>query len=232
MGKPTPTSACRLIVGGDDWAVELTRDYLGLTVGDTMTPTGSPSEGRYWNEQDIANYERNISVETLYYSEAAKTVKRRKPKSGIVLATQSTVEWDGGPANWLGLPSAAPVDGQQNYNVNFLQEEVWGWGTQVVPFNLREGALSQALPVFPNSSVVYIAILEKGTGSRTVSVGPMATKVDVVTTTPTVREVDVTNLPNNVTSGVVATTGVTGQTAVTGLVVIGQRITVADERGI
>ena len=138
MAKPTITRESQLVVGGSDWLADLTDDFNGLTVNDSVTANGEPAVGRYWVEKNLNAYDRSMSVSTLYYGDNTKEMSDRK--SGIVLGV-SADEWDGGPAHWLGLPSTAPVDGSLTNNVDFIADEPWAAGTVVVPFTFMSGSV-------------------------------------------------------------------------------------------
>lgn len=229
MGAPTITRRTRLIVGGADWAVDLTNDYLGLSISDTLNTAGAPSEGRYWNEQDIGSYDRSLSVDTIYYGDATKAMELRK--DGIVLATAGSAEWDGGPTSWLGLPSQAPIDAQMTHNVNFISREPWASGTVVVPFEFRPGLVSVDLPTFNNGSVVYLAVTSKTVaGSRTLTLGDGTNDISIPVATASVRSLDVSGLVNSIADGTLSSSALTANQTISGVFVAGAPVTLADGR--
>ena len=223
MAKPSLTNQSRLIVGGDDWAADLTRSYLGLTVSDTLNTTGDPNEGREWNEISIGSYDRSLTVNTLYYGDEMKALKTRE--EGIILAS-APGEWDGGAANWTALPTAAPVAEVLTSNVEFMSREPWASGTSVARFAFSSGNVSIDLPQFNNDDVVYLAVT-KTVGGRVVTIGDGTDDVAVNFASPSIKLVDVTSLASSVDSGTLTVAALTGDQTIEGLFVAGRKTVLA-----
>ena len=192
MAKPSLTVNSRLIVGGDDWVADLTDDYLGLTVNDTVNYTGDPNEKRYWNEQSIGSYDRSATIGTLYYGTDVKQLQTHK--EGIVIVAGDS-EWDGGATQWTSIPTEAPVAEILTANVVFMSREPWAAGLVVVPFEFTASVNSVDISAFTNADVVYIALVTKTvSGNRVLT---LSDGTDAVTTSfanASVRAVDVSTL--------------------------------------
>lgn len=229
MGKPALTTHSRLIVGDETWVSDLSPHYLGMSLTDTLTTTGDPSEGRYWNEVDIATYSRQITVDTLYYSGPTNNLRTRK--TGIVIASTG-FEWDGGPTHWTTLDSQAPVDAVLTNNVTFMSREPWAAGLVTVPFAFSEGDTSLDISgAVTNSDVCYIALTEKEVpNNRILTLTVSSNTVNESFSTVGIKRLNLDALGAGILNPTLSSATLSSGQRLSGLIVFGKTIELADGR--
>lgn len=229
MGVPALTKDSRLIVGDETWVSDLTPHYLGMSITDTLTATGDPSEGRFWNEQDIATYERQISVDTLYFSEATNRLIDRY--TGIVIASTGS-EWDGGPTNWVDFASNAPVDAVLTNDVTFMTRTPWAAGLVSVPFKFTQNNTTLNISGdVTNEDICYVALTTKEVpNNRVFTLTVSSNTVTQTFSTTGIKTVDLNGLGAGTLNPVLSVASLADGQELSGLIVFGRTIVLADGR--